>query len=131
MTDAQDYSGRELDRAIAEAMGWVFDYQGVRLYARNERQVNDKDGGTLDPLPYSTSLDALADGPEKVLRERGWARLTVEWDNRDAHEVFWYRDRRDEYPAASGFATTEAAARAEAALAALNASRPVPEGGEA
>lgn len=113
-------SGRDLDRAIAEAMGWTF-------YARNAGEDDwyaTHDGTYRNQhLPsFSTSLDALSEGPEKVLRETG---LTLIVGQRDGWYAVWeqwdvqhHNDLHD-YEGESNI--SEAEARALAALAALRA----------
>ena len=113
-----DLTGRDLDRAIAEAMGWEQN-EFETAYWYDEPGA---DAPSDRPLPhFHRSLDALRDGPEKVLREAsmvlglhveptvaraGWASLAAS---------------RIDY---SGYGSTEAEARARACLAALQ----TPEG---
>lgn len=89
-----DLTGRKLDLALAEATGWV---PGI--------------------LPrYSTSIDALAP-VEAKLREAGWRIHIMERVTSERHWlVWWVHDRGDNVELR---APTEARARAEAALQAL------------
>jgi hypothetical protein len=123
VTDVSTMSNRELDRAIAEAMGehvhdWEHDQKTTRMYVCRTCQVRSPAGQTSAPHSFSTDLNALRDGPERVLREAGWAQRVVQvngargcfWD------AEWWTMQGDLHEAS---APTEARARAEAALMAL------------
>lgn len=136
MTDVSTMSDRELEWAIAEAMpsGIVLKpfetaiCNGCRVsggvWLLDESRFTDRHewGRYVLMVPdYTTDLNALRDGPERVLREAGW-RLTVATQG-DWAGAAW---RFPVFPSPFAVpkqseASTEARARAEAALAALAA----------
>lgn len=78
--------GRALDRAIAELMGWKFAQHPFVTGNYSTREALA--GGSWRRIPaFTESLDALRDGPERVLREAGWI-LCVQDDGERA-DVTW------------------------------------------
>ena len=73
MPDVSTMTDRELDRALAEASGWRMNDVGG-----HEKWIDSSSedwrcltcGNTLPR--FSTDLNELRDGPERVLREAGW-----------------------------------------------------------
>ena len=112
-----ELSGDELDRAIAEAMGATapcgyrdFDGTGCHLSLGSHVGAMHE----YEAPEFDMSLDALRDGPEKVLREAGL--LLSVWQPHQARvNAGWHSDTK----AWLGNGGTEAEARARAALAAL------------
>lgn len=112
---------QELNRALALAMGWTKFGAGdwpkkaclhgnLTWYADH---WHDERGQQRD-LAFATSLDALRDGPERVLRAAGWCIRVTE--STGSVEAEWYSLRGNMEGAT---ADTEVEARAHAALAAL------------
>jgi hypothetical protein len=113
---ASNLDNRALDRALAEASGWRMNDVGG-----HEKWIDSSSedwrcltcGNTLPR--FTTDLNALRDGPERVLREAGWAQRVIQvngargcfWD------AEWWTMQGDLHEAS---APTEARARAEAAL---------------
>jgi hypothetical protein len=100
-------SGDELNRAIAEAMGWE---------QREVATVDPKNSGSPPNgkiPPFDTSLDALSAGPERLARERGWQSFHSEIDG----VTHWGWRRGAATVAADG--ATQVEARALAALRVL------------
>lgn len=125
--------GRSLDRAIAEAMGWTHFHGDASLIdGKFDRGVlpGDDSGRTYRVPAFHESLDALRDGPEKVLREAGWWMCLYEGG--EAPNTFWLIEWRHPRLATAPLemtATTESVARANAALKALTALQEVNRGG--
>lgn len=123
----QQATGRDLDRAIAEAMGWTVEWIEIpRLYRDGVR--GDWYSRRASLPHWHSSLDALRHGPEKVLREagcyfdakvgapylHGWQRIT------------WFGKRGDALTELDAlYDGGEAEARARVALAALKALPPL------
>lgn len=118
----QSLTGRELDRAIATAM-YHAGGEGYLPYG------TDEDGAHYQRIPaFHESLDALRDGPEKVLREAGC--LVSVYYFPDHVQAEWRIPRKgggapNIY---DGQGLTEALARADAALKALTALQEVNRG---
>ena len=108
MTDVSTMTDRELDRALAEAMGLHPDV--VRAHGRALVEG-------LDFPIWHADLNALRDGPERVLRDAGWF-LNIEV-SRDGATATWDSGAPMFVPSGTAYTPTEARARAEAALAAL------------
>lgn len=120
----------DLNRALAEATGWTFE-------AHQDKRPNKC--GALDDGPHwhnesgvrkglsdwAASLDALRDGPERVLRKRG-LRFFLATDLDGVLMAEWI----DESNTTIGrfWASDEAEARARAALAALTDQRQLTTG---
>ena len=114
MTDVSTMSDRELDRAIAEAVGWEQDPPETGAWYELGNQACHFSAD----VEFSTNLNALRDGPERVLREAGWTMelllhhaYAIRWTNGYIGGVPFQQERAQ--------APTEARARAEAALQAL------------
>lgn len=115
-----ELTGRELDAALAEAMGikhWRVP-AGIDYWQETGESVRNI------PPAYSTSLDALSAGPEAKLIEAGMALDVVVGYGSDGIRATvayqWRADARSVLDEIIGGAT-EAEARARAALAALRA----------
>lgn len=142
---SDELSGRDLDRAIAEAMGWrvwltqhgqythaVWQTGADEPWKRTQRAYWNPEAYTeitwreIDPMKhiesesvprFHASLDALRDGPEKVLREAGWRRAFF---NRNENMMWgWWKGRQEVLYSEDVYGET--AARALAALRALRA----------
>lgn len=124
-----DLQGRELDRAIAEAMGGARAKPGWYWFRETGGADGfpDIDAPGQEPLfcdspdnQFHSSLDALRDGPERMLREAGWS-VTVILGGKvggpERWSVVWASDSFD----GEATAATEAEARARACLTALRA----------
>jgi len=119
-------NAEELNREIAEAMGWV-ERDLTTCLMRSALHWHDETRACYPRLPdFVNDLNALRDGPEKRLRDAGWFLVVMSPDGRPA----WFAEWRG-WPdgpegvrlSAAEFAPTEAEARARAALAALKASQ--------
>jgi len=130
-----DLSGPDLNRAIAEQLGWRFkkvpdhfyrldDPMRAEHYARvsenGEEWVWSRSGFTYAP-DFERSLDAQRDGPWKMLHEAGWAMVIESGTGR--WFATWYTPhqphdflRGRQY---GGVGDTPAVACARATLAAL------------
>lgn len=142
MNDISSLSDRELDRALAEAIGWVLCRSSASNAKKGEvfllspadadarwsdgssrfvwPRVAPADGQVFDygTLPrYSTSLDALAE-VEGRLREAGWWQW-IESPGGVEYRVTWSEDHGMDDHEQYAVAPTEARARAEAALMSL------------
>lgn len=124
----------DLNRALAEAMGWRVRNTpsvGPALYEvpRGQRDWEIDGcslyGGYANVPDFATSLDALRDGPERVLREAGAWEIVAAWFRTSAGvEAFEATIHMHGFATAfAGRGATEAEARARAALAALTDQR--------
>ena len=111
----EQLTGRILDHALAAAMGSQYNAEDHEWTLPDGTLIQDME------LPsYSTSIEALVVGPERMLRNAGaWMRLKV--SSSETISITWWvvdliRRRLCEVQCA-----TEAEARARAALAALKA----------
>ena len=119
-----DLRGRDLDRAIAELMG-----RGVGKQFGKDVWVSD-DGSTRALPTFTTSLDALYHGPERLLREAGWSQVvsvypsglvTAEWFKERPRERSKPRFELLDWKMEESQDGDQAAARALAVYAALRA----------
>lgn len=119
----------ELNRALAEVMGWKHEWHkenrpgqcaaGLVLpHWHDERGVRK-----MKHADFAQSLDALRDGPERLLREAGWQRSSWITPHRDERACWVSPDHLlvSCCQAYSERHETEAEARVRAALAALQA----------
>lgn len=111
-----DLSGPDLDRAIAEAMGYKpHEWHGGTYWS-------GPNNAHLDPdhWAFSSSLDDQCDGPWKMLWEAGW--ISSHQDYPDAFpEWDWEPGEEHDPRICTGRGGTLALAAARATLAALEA----------
>ena len=102
MTDLSTLTDTELNERISALMPncWTCGNSGIRSVWGDECDDCRK--------PFTTSLDALKSGPEKMLREAGW-RLEVCQQAEHRYEASWWN-----HGWITAVAPTEERARAEA-----------------
>jgi hypothetical protein len=126
VTDVSTMEDRDLDEQLAGYCGWErksFEHEGMRFHDLPWHDLNTDSYGPTVPA-YSTDLNALRDGPERVLIEANGHLLVVSPDGSKDWYVEWRcwpdgRGPEAERIRTTATAPTEARARAEAALMAL------------